>query len=265
MTDLLQSPAALRGMFGANLRQLSSSYPSISDLSRRLGINRTQFNRYLSGESFPRPDVLARICAFFDVDARVLLEPVDQINGRSDPLSNSFLDGFIRLATRDIPNKLFPSGFYRFSRRSFTQSDRYVLGTVHARRIGAHTFIRGYEPRRTARVQDVPAHPRAREFRGLVLKQDDGVLIVVSRRNAVTFSFNSLRRIAAFGGSFWLGHVTRIGPEPDAAPRVTRMVYEFLGTRIGDVLPAARQSGFPTSEEVLPDHRKLLHPEGPFS
>ena len=61
-------------MFGANLRQLAADYPSISDLARQLGINRTQFNRYLSGESFPRPDVLARICRFFEIDARVLLE-----------------------------------------------------------------------------------------------------------------------------------------------------------------------------------------------
>jgi transcriptional regulator with XRE-family HTH domain len=59
-------------MFGANLRELSRRYASISDLSRRLDINRTQFNRYLSGESFPRPDVLDKICEFFGVDARIL-------------------------------------------------------------------------------------------------------------------------------------------------------------------------------------------------
>ncbi|MEP2204195.1 MAG: helix-turn-helix transcriptional regulator, partial [Tateyamaria sp.] len=50
-----RSPSELRSMFGANLRQLAAEYTSISDLARQLGINRTQFNRYLSGESFPRP------------------------------------------------------------------------------------------------------------------------------------------------------------------------------------------------------------------
>jgi len=77
MADTHRSPAELRNMFGANLRILARSFPSISELSRQLGINRTQFNRYLSGESFPRPDVLARMCKFFGVDARVLLEPVE--------------------------------------------------------------------------------------------------------------------------------------------------------------------------------------------
>ena len=60
----LKKPSELRRMFGENLCSLAKGYPSISELSRRLGINRTQFNRYLSGENFPRPDVLARICSF---------------------------------------------------------------------------------------------------------------------------------------------------------------------------------------------------------
>ena len=66
------SPAELRSMLGANLRRLTRGAVSISALCRDLGINRTQFNRYLAGESFPRPDVLHRICSFFDVDARIL-------------------------------------------------------------------------------------------------------------------------------------------------------------------------------------------------
>ena len=52
-------------MFGRNLRLLGQPYASVSALCRELGINRTQFNRYLSGESFPRPDILQRICAYF--------------------------------------------------------------------------------------------------------------------------------------------------------------------------------------------------------
>ena len=74
-----RTPAELRSMLGANLRQLADRYPSVAELCRQLGVNRTQFNRYLSGESFPRPDVLDRICRFFDVDARILLKPLEEI------------------------------------------------------------------------------------------------------------------------------------------------------------------------------------------
>ena len=95
MTNDRRSPAELRSMFGANLRSLAQKFPSISELSRQLGINRTQFNRYLAGESFPRPDVLARICDFFEVDARVLLEPVEQIGQRDDVFSGGDLKEFL--------------------------------------------------------------------------------------------------------------------------------------------------------------------------
>ena len=53
-----ESLAELRAMFGRNLRLLCRPYVSVSALCRELGIIRTQFNRYLSGESFPRLDIL---------------------------------------------------------------------------------------------------------------------------------------------------------------------------------------------------------------
>ena len=102
-------------MFGANLRQLAADHPSISELARKLGINRTQFNRYLSGESFPRPDVLARICRFFQIDARVLLEPVTEISLNQDPINNRFLRDFLGTGVQNVPEADFPSGFYRFA------------------------------------------------------------------------------------------------------------------------------------------------------
>jgi transcriptional regulator with XRE-family HTH domain len=75
----MTSPADIRTIFGENLKLLIADYPSVTYLAHELGVNRTQLNRYLSGDSFPRPDVLARICKFFGVDARILLEPLNDI------------------------------------------------------------------------------------------------------------------------------------------------------------------------------------------
>lgn len=108
------SPSDLRQMFGANLRQLSASAKSISALCRELGINRTQYNRYLAGESFPRPDILHRICEHFDVDARILLEPVDSIGERNDNLFlHEEMKEFLGTASRPVPEEIMPSGLYR--------------------------------------------------------------------------------------------------------------------------------------------------------
>lgn len=71
--------AAISAIFAKNLQDLVSDRASISSVCRDLDINRTQFNRYLSGESHPRPEVLAKICDYFDYDARILLTPLAEI------------------------------------------------------------------------------------------------------------------------------------------------------------------------------------------
>ena len=262
-----QSPAQLRGMFGENLRKLSRKYPSISELARQLGINRTQFNRYLSGESFPRPDVLARMCDFFGVDARVLLEPVDDLDTGStdDLIANPYLRDFVGMAAQGVPEEAFPSGFYRFSRRSFLNADVFVVGLLQVRRDGKHTVLRGFETKDAMRLQGLPTDLQAREFRGLVMQQEKGITILAARRNAMTGSFNYLSRAASFQNNYWAGYVTRTVPESEGGMRVTRLAYEHLGHDRGAVLAAARSTGFRTESELEPFHRRLLRPEAEFS
>lgn len=57
----------------ANLRLLCGYTRSISDVTRRMGINRQQFHRYLSGESQPSLPRLRRICDYFGLEESELL------------------------------------------------------------------------------------------------------------------------------------------------------------------------------------------------
>lgn len=264
MRNPSRSPTELRSMFGDNLRILSQKYASISDLSRRLGINRTQLNRYLSGESFPRPDVLDRICTFFGVDARILLEPVDSLAHSTQVLNSPFLAEFLGSAALGIPEETFPSGFYRFSRRSFTDDSRFVVGLVYVFRDGELTYVRGYEAKEAMQQQGLPSDARAREFRGYVTRQEEGISLIISRHDAMTCSFNYLSRVSSFENNFWSGYVTRTMRETVTATRVTRMVYEHLGRDSAAVLAAARGSGFRTADELLPFHKLLLQIDTPF-
>lgn len=63
--------------FVANLRLLCGFYPSIAEVCRRLEINRSQFNRYLSGRFCPRHSVLRRMCVLFGVEEHELFLPHD--------------------------------------------------------------------------------------------------------------------------------------------------------------------------------------------
>ena len=260
------TPAELRNMLGANLRRLTRDAVSISALCRDLGINRTQFNRYLAGESFPRPDVLHRICSFFEVDARILLEPVELIDsGRRDLLHHPKVAEFVGAGTASLSEELFPSGFYRFSRRSFMDDERFVQGLVYVQREDTFTFIRGFEAKEAMRQQGLPNDKRTREFRGFLIPQEGGIAALVSRRNSMTTSFNYLARAQSFQNNYWVGYTARTVPESMTGRRVARLVYEYLGRNTVPVLAAARESGFCTADNLPPFHRAQLRLDDPFT
>ncbi|GAB4285302.1 MAG: helix-turn-helix transcriptional regulator [Roseovarius sp.] len=258
-------PAALRGVFGRNLQQLCQSYPSVSGLCRELGINRTQFNRYMSGESFPRPDVLHRICEFFGLDARILLEPVAELRpAGGDLINHPFLRGFFGQATVEVSETLFPSGFYRFARRSFVETRRFVLGLVLISRADGYTFLRGFEPRRALREQGLSLAARDREYRGIVMRQEEGIMAVVTHRDSLSCSFNFLTPETAFQSNLWEGYATRTVREKVTADRATRMVYEHLGTSPAKALKYARQTGVVDIDKLPHFFVHLLRPDEPF-
>ncbi|PSJ62750.1 helix-turn-helix domain-containing protein [Pseudaminobacter soli (ex Li et al. 2025)] len=78
--------------FPRNLALLCSYHASIADACRRLGMNRQQFNKYLSGHTRPSRRNMRRMCDFFGVtEAEMLMEPaqLEQIvalRRRPDPV-----------------------------------------------------------------------------------------------------------------------------------------------------------------------------------
>lgn len=95
--------------FPANLRLATSYHPSVSEVCRRLGINRQQFMKYLSGGSFPSRNTLRRICDFFGVEEFELLMPHDQFRNilrlrprldRDAPPIPPLLQGLLQAARR---------------------------------------------------------------------------------------------------------------------------------------------------------------------
>ena len=252
-------PAELRAIFGENLKTLCADFASVASLCRDLGINRTQFNRYLSGESFPRPDILHRICVFFSVDARILLEPVENIRPSTfDLLNHPSVSGFFGAEPVFVPETLFPNGFYRFVRRSFIDDTQFVLGLVHIHRQDGYTFLRGFEPRNALRDQGLSIRPSDREYRGIVLRQEEGVMAIVTHRESMACSFNFLTQETSFQSNLWEGYVTRTVREKITGRRAARMVYEHLDANWPAIMMTARNAGLVTLENVPPFHARLL-------
>ncbi len=248
----------LRRMFGANLRKLAKSYSSVSRLCRDLGINRTQFNRYLGGESFPRPDVLNRICTFFEIDARILLEPLENIPPAHSILEHPFISNHIGAGVRNLSQEMLPDGFFKFTRRSFAEPLMMTTGLIYVFRIDGATFMRGYESKAAMQRQGLTPKAAAREFRGIVLSQSDGVCALASLRNAKATSFHYLSRVASFQNPLWAGYATRAMRETEGTSRAARIVYEHLGQDTHLVLKAARAAGYCTPSDISPHHQKFF-------
>ncbi|MGI9464680.1 MAG: helix-turn-helix domain-containing protein [Aestuariivirgaceae bacterium] len=66
----------IRDNIAANLRELCSRKGSIAQACREAGINRQQFNRYLTGEAIPNTANLTKICDYFGIrDTELFQDP----------------------------------------------------------------------------------------------------------------------------------------------------------------------------------------------
>ena len=60
--------------FADNLRALCTRHGSIAAVCRALGMNRQQFNKYLSGSTLPNVSTLEKICGFFGIESESLFQ-----------------------------------------------------------------------------------------------------------------------------------------------------------------------------------------------
>ena len=58
----------IRRNLAANLRRLVSGHASVAAVCRGLGMNRSQFERYLQGKSVPNRATARLICDYFRID-----------------------------------------------------------------------------------------------------------------------------------------------------------------------------------------------------
>lgn len=100
-----------------NLRYLCGFYPSISDVCRRLGLNRQQFNKYLSGQVRPSRYNMRRMAEFFSIEPEEL---------EAQP------ERFVELVATPRPDRAaaLPDGalgvYAELVRRSKGELDRYI-------------------------------------------------------------------------------------------------------------------------------------------
>lgn len=249
------NPADLRMILGDNLRHLCRDTASISELCRTIGVNRTQFNRYLSGTAFPRPDVLFRICRHFGVDANILLHKIDDTPEPTPPAPAGRL---VIDTQRPFDHYLLPDGIYRYWRKSFRQPERAYCGLALISRTSAGKRWKGYDLHDVAIRGGTKRHARSTRYEGQLVQQFDGFVLMSNtpysdQMNMTYFEYGLDAMPDYFSG---ISFVTR--RRLSEANRLTAIVMHRLEDRCGARLAAAREGGTLAPED-LPDYvRKAL-------
>ncbi len=234
LIDTRFSPREIYGIFSENLKQLvdRKGIP-VTKICVELGVNRTQFNRYLSGQASPRPDILHRICAYFGVDARVLLEPLDAFDPACQPegdrwgLNNPFRD-FIR-ADHDRLRLQHPikPGIHRYWQRSSLHKDWVNSYTMRIFELDGATVFRAFADPRRDKVLTNFSFQRPKEQRGFFMSQVDGVVMLTFHEDHQRMSMSFLSVLSADSPTL-PGIVMTTRPELAQATRLERCVLEYL-------------------------------------
>lgn len=222
-----------------NLRLLCSYYKSIAEVCRRLGINRPQFNRYLSGQHKPSANTLRRLCEFFGVEEQEILLPHGQfqrvVDVRPRPEAHAdreadsiqeHLEWLDHDARSDIDNYL---GYYYEYYQSMSAPGKVLQNLVCLERRGRRVVFQRTE-RMRANHNEPPCHNR---YQGIAYLLTDRLFLVdyeTLNRHEITQTilFPSFRnRITRLTG-LKIG----VSDNSERMPCCARVLYEYLGQSV---------------------------------
>jgi transcriptional regulator with XRE-family HTH domain len=221
----------------ANLRKLSSLYRSVAEVCRKVGINRQQFNKYLSGDSVPSLRNLRRITDFFGVDEfEILLPPAEftssvlpRARAKQPPMAGTM--NFLPAPSEASQMFLAPyCGYYHVYFCTPVWSNHVVRALMRIYQQDGRTVTRTIQPIREGH-SGRKAGP-VQKFRGIVAQVVDRLCIVeyetFEQLLSMTFLYPSHRHALRF----LTGVMTGVDGGGSGQPFASRIVYEYLGRKI---------------------------------
>jgi transcriptional regulator with XRE-family HTH domain len=241
---------------------LAQTRGTFAAVAQDLAISKIQFQRYLRGESFPKPQLLQQICTYFNVDARILTEPLTpdllhamRIVNAADGIRNPSIHTAISYAcpTQDYfrDSSVLPDGFYRVVRQSLTFPDRYANLLFFVKTIGKARVVRCYDDKL---IFNGPVAAPQRVYRGMVLRHGDGISMVffhsppaISVTHIFVAPFYHVSGVRALSGFSTSGRAEIAG-----RPRIVRIYIEPIAGGFAGAMAYRRRKVFVAREEVEP-------------
>ncbi len=223
----------------SNLKFAAGYYPSVSDLCRRLGINRQQFMKYLAGTSYPSRRSLRKICDFLGVDEFELLLPPDQFRKiislrptqKSDlPPVLSAVPDLLNLTPRQSSNMSKIHGYYYEYFLSFSTPQHVMRSLVYIYPSDNFTFFKRIE---RLRMDGQKGPPDVYKYQGIATIVGDRFFLfdqetITGSELSQTILFQSYRNRVSTLSGLRMGVSGSDGHEPAAS----RIVMEFIGRTV---------------------------------
>ena len=256
--------------FSRNLRLLTDHYKSVAEVCRRLDLNRSQFNKYLSGRSAPSRHVLKRVCDFFGVEEYELLLPYAEFQKivslkRPEAAPGSgpgvaprpyvgYLDQLVRKSRVDL---LEYEGFYFEYSYSMTCPGLILRSLLKVSAEGGMMTYQRIE--NMARVEQLERRAKCK-YQGLAFYLNDRIFLI----DYDSFTGNEISQTILYPNyqhrlTRLLGLKLGVSTGSLREPLCARVLLEALGRRIV-AKKALRACGLfePDSENIEPDIKAMI-------
>lgn len=250
----------LRDTLRLRLREAVDRVGSVALTAQLIGVNRTQFSRYLAGQSMPRPDLLYRLSHTLGLPMEWFFDSrPDGMQSLAEHQMGAALRDSLRGKRFQVTEADLPDGFYGVWKKTFMSALPYEFLLAQARRRDGIVHLRVADSwRRNIPPGRNPMPPRSRMFDFTVIRSLNGLFMLgmTGAENRVLVHF--MRQTAREWDSSFGIQFTGIGVH-GAFGRVGNSVAIplFIGRIEPDgpqsVLAMARQSGGYWEDEVPPE------------
>ena len=252
--------------FSLNLRFLCAEAPSIAQVCREIGLNRQQFNRYLSGAGLPSAHNLRRIARHFGLSEADLLGDHRSLCARRSPLSMAkppapllhLGQGFADQA-RHMRRFL---GTYHTYYRTPTWPGQVLRALIHLKEADGYVMSHSFE---RASARDGSIRQRT-AYRGLVALRGDRICLCERPRNATSaISETILMPEHPHQISYLQGLTLGVSAGASRRPFSARMVWVRLEEKVTAREAIAATGALPQDSPRLdPKVRRLLGEDTPL-
>ena len=243
----------IRSVFPDNLQRLCEQHGNVSGLCRELDLNRTQFMRYLNGTSSPRPEVLERICSFFNVDARILLVPLDDLQDTKPSIQNLFQQAGMDESLLSTEGSGMQDGFYRYWKVPFSVRGKIYMTLAYVSTVDGVKRLKTIDHRNFFRTNTVAgtAYPQRRSD-GFLFNHLHGHSFFLTAGRSRTTVFGYLENSYGFNNHLHYGYTGISNPQKHGARRISNIVFEKVNLSWAEAISEARRDPFWEFDKVHP-------------